>query len=82
MRIPEPVRNTPLGHRTPPPTESGSSGAMTDFRETFRLMTVRRLDRELMGTFTKQRSGRVLMWVLAFVALEVGDSFFCSLPSF
>ena len=47
-------------------------GHMTQYNPTLRLMTARRLRRELMGTYSKERPWRVMLWVLAFVALEVG----------
>ena len=51
---------------------AGMQGAMTNYEFTFRLMTVRRLERELLGTHTKPRWVGALMWALAFAALEVG----------
>ena len=52
--------------------QAGSPGTMTTYEATFRIMTARRLERELMGTYTKTHNGRILCWVLAFAALEVG----------
>ena len=51
---------------------AGVPGPLTNYEQTFRLMTARRLDRELKGTIAKPHNGRALLWVLAFVALEVG----------
>ena len=50
---------------------AGSPGTMTNYEETFRVMSVRRLERELLGTFAKSRPGRNLLLVMGFVALEL-----------
>ena len=77
---------SPSSQRYPPPPDgtrtpvldgatsqsAGRPGVMTDYEYTFRLMTVRRLERELMGTISKGHPMRALLLVLGFIALEVG----------
>ena len=61
----------PLADRQP----SGFGGpgrVMTNFETTFRVMTHRRLQRELQGTYSKPQPGRTVSWILLFVALEAG----------
>ena len=59
-------------HRDGAPFSAGTPGVMTNYAGTFRIMSARRLERELQGTHTKPASGQILAWVLAFAALEVG----------
>jgi hypothetical protein len=72
-RLPEvSTSSTPAGRLSEMPS-AGQRGTMTSYEYTFRLMTVRRLDREILGTFAKQRGRcRNLILVLGFMALEVG----------
>ena len=65
-----PQRNNSLPNMMSVGLTAGVPGTMTAFEGTFRIMTYRRLERELHGTYTKTR--RILFWVLAFAALEVG----------
>ena len=51
---------------------SDVAGIFTDYESTFRFMVYRRLQRELLGTFSKQRKWVTRLWVFAFIALEVG----------
>ena len=55
---------------TCPALHSSVRHSFTSYEETFRIMTYRRLQRELMGTYSKQRKWPVFFWVLVFVALE------------
>ena len=51
---------------------SDPSRPITDWEETFRLMTYRRLQRQLKGVYAKENQCRTIMWVVMFLGLEVG----------
>ena len=54
------------------PAERQVARSMTSWEKTLRIMTYRRLMRELHGTHTKPHPWRVALWILGFVMLEVG----------
>lgn len=68
------TRPPPNRPHSPDPTMApGQPGPMTTYIDTFRTMTLRRLTRELQGTYAKPRGARLrCLLVLGFLALEVG----------
>ena len=54
-RYPRDMRMVENGHDPTTQQSAGRMGPMTDYDYTFRLMTVRRLEREIQGTIAKAR---------------------------
>ena len=65
---------SPLSPLPPPPTPRKPLVALpiVEWEATFRLMAYRRVQRELQGTYRKERQWVTLVWVLMFLGLEWG----------
>ena len=66
------VRSSASGDYGGEPESPSGRGRMHNYEATFRHMTHRRLQRELLGVYSKPHPGRDALWIMLFVVLQVG----------